>query len=638
MPDGSTIGRFGSGREVRRIEDAGLLAGAGRFTDDFSLPGQTYLSFLRSPHAHARIVSIDATAAASMPGVVAVLTGADLVAAGVKPLPVAPMFQRPDGSPGATPLRPALADGVVRFVGEAVVALIAETAEQAKDALEAVVVEYEDLPVVTELTEAAAEGAPLVWPAATGNIAAQMKHGDAAACDAAFAGAAHVVTLDLVNQRLVPSSMEPRCALSSYDAATGRITLRLSSQMPSGARDTLCEVLNLPAEKVRVVVGDVGGGFGMKTGLYPEDIVVAYAARQIGRPVKWTPTRLDEFLSSTHGRDVESHAELALDADGKVLGYRIRTLANMGAYGSTVGIIIQLMIGPWVSTSIYDIRTIDFDLRAILTHTAPTAAYRGAGRPEAIYLIERLFDAAAHKLGMDPAEIRRRNLIAPEQMPYTNAMGQVYDSGNFGSILEQALAACQMGRLCRPGGGVEGARDAARARTGVVPRMDRRQRIRGAGHRRSVRRRRDRGLCLDDGDGAGDRDVLRAACRRCVRRRDRAHPYRHGRHRPWVGVRQCWLSVAVHRRVGDQSRLGNGGGEWARSGRGGAGGVRCRHRVCRGNVPDRRDRSSHRAVRAGRPPAGPAYLCRCHQLGERTKLAERGAYHARSRSIRRPGR
>ena len=305
MPDGSTVGRFGSGREVRRIEDAGLLAGAGRFTDDFSLPGQTYLSFLRSPHAHAQILSIDATAAASMPGVVAVLTGADLVAAGVKPLPIEPMFQRPDGSPGATPLRPALADGVVRFVGEAVVALVAETAEQAKDALEAVVVEYEDLPVVTELTEAAAEGAPLVWPAATGNIAAQMKHGDAAACDAAFAGAAHVVTLDLVNQRLVPSSMEPRCALGSYDAATGRITLRLSSQMPSGARDTLCEVLNLPAEKVRVVVGDVGGGFGMKTGLYPEDIVVAYAARQIERPVKWTPTRLDEFLSSTHGRDVE---------------------------------------------------------------------------------------------------------------------------------------------------------------------------------------------------------------------------------------------------------------------------------------------------------------------------------------------
>ena len=439
MADGSTIGRFGSGREVRRIEDAGLLAGAGRFTDDFTLPGQTYLAFLRSPHAHARIVSIDVAAAASMPGVLAVLTGADLVAAGVKPLPLAPIFTRPDGSPGATPLRPGLAHETVRFVGEAVVALVAETAEQAKDALEAVTVEYDELPVVTELAQATAVGAPLVWPAATGNIAAQMKHGDAAASDAAFAAAAHVVALDLVNQRLVPTSMEPRCSLASYDAETDRLTVRLSSQMPSGARDTLCGALGLPTEKIRVVVGDVGGGFGMKTGLYSEDIVVTYAARQLSRPVKWTPTRLEEFLSASHGRDVETHAELALDANGKVLAYRIRTLANVGAYAGTTGIIIQLLIGPWVSTSIYDIRTIDFDFQAVLTHTAPTAAYRGAGRPEAIYLIERLFDAAARKLGMDPAEIRRRNLIQPEQMPYTNAMGQVYDSGKFGSILEQAL-------------------------------------------------------------------------------------------------------------------------------------------------------------------------------------------------------
>jgi carbon-monoxide dehydrogenase large subunit len=439
MADGSTIGRFGSGREVRRIEDAGLLAGAGRFTDDFTLTDQTYLVFLRSPHAHARIVSIDVTAAAAMPGVVAVLTGADLAAAGVNPLPLGPIFKRPDGSPGASPLRPGLAHEVVRFVGEQVVALVAETVEQAKDALEAVTVEYDELPVVTELAEATAAGAPLLWPAATGNIAAQMKHGDAAASDAAFAQAAHVVALDLVNQRLVPTSMEPRCSLATYDAESDRLTLRLSSQMPSGARDTLCGALGLPTEKIRVVVGDVGGGFGMKTGLYSEDIVVTYAARHVGRPVKWTPTRIEEFLSASHGRDVETHAELALDANGKALAYRIRTLANVGAYGGTSGIIIQLLIGPWVSTSIYDIRTIDFDFQAVLTNTAPTAAYRGAGRPEAIYLIERLFDTAALKLGLDPAEIRRRNLIQPEQMPYTNAMGQVYDSGKFGSILEQAL-------------------------------------------------------------------------------------------------------------------------------------------------------------------------------------------------------
>jgi carbon-monoxide dehydrogenase large subunit len=439
MNDLSTIGRFGSGRDVRRIEDAGLLAGAGHFTDDFSPQGVSYIGFLRSPHAHARIVSIDTETARTMPGVIAILTGADLVAAGVKPLQLAPMFTRPDGSPGATPLRHALAHETVRFVGEQVVALVAETPEQAKDALEAVLVEYDELPVVTELKDAIADGAPLVWPAATGNIAAQMKHGDAAASDAAFAKAAHVVSLDLVNQRLAPTSMEPRASLGSYDPETDRLTLRLSSQMPSGARDTLCGALDLPTDKIRVVVGDVGGGFGMKTGLYSEDIVVAYAARHVGRPVKWTPTRIDEFLSATHGRDIETHAELALDARGRVLAYRIRTFANVGAYAGTTGIIIQLLIGPWVSTSIYDIHPIDFDFQAVLTHTAPTAAYRGAGRPEAIYIIERLFDTAARKLGLDPAEIRRRNLIKPEQMPYTNAMGQVYDSGKFGQILEQAL-------------------------------------------------------------------------------------------------------------------------------------------------------------------------------------------------------
>ncbi|HLZ66578.1 MAG TPA: xanthine dehydrogenase family protein molybdopterin-binding subunit, partial [Aliidongia sp.] len=436
----SAIGRYGSGREVRRIEDAGLLAGAGRFADDVTAPSQTALCFLRSPHAHARIVSIDSTEALAMPGVIAVLTGADLKAAGVKPLPVAPIFKRPDGSPGATPLRPALAQDVVRFVGEAVVALIAETREQAKDALEAIMVEYEDLPVVTALADAVAPGTPLIFPEATQNIAAQMRHGDAAATDAAFAAAAHVVSLDVVNQRLAPTPLEPRSSLGIYDPATDRLTLRLSSQMPSGARDTLCNaVLGIPTDKVRVVVDDVGGGFGMKTGLYAEDVVVAVAARQLKRPVKWTAERIEEFLAATHGRDVESHAELALDADGKVLGYRVRSLCNMGAYAGTSGIIIQLMIGPWVTTSIYDIRTIDLELNAVLTNTAPTAAYRGAGRPEAIFLIERLFDVAARTLGLDPAEIRRRNLIRPEQMPYTNAMGQVYDSGRFGSILDQGL-------------------------------------------------------------------------------------------------------------------------------------------------------------------------------------------------------
>ncbi len=437
MPDGIDFGRFGSGRDVRRIEDAGLLAGKGKFTDDFTAPNQSVIGFLRSTHAHAKIVSVDTATAASMPGVIAVITGADLLEAGIKPLPVGPIFKRPDGSPGATPLRPGLAQDVVRFVGEAVVAVVAETAEQMRDALEAVIVDYDELPVVSTLAQATAPDAPLVFPAASGNIAAQMTHGDKAACDAAFAAAAHVVSLDLTNQRLIPLSMEPRASLATPDG--NRLTLRVSSQMPSGQRDTLCGALGLAKDEIRVVVGDVGGGFGMKTGVYPEDIVVVHAARTLGRPVKWTPTRIEEFLSATHGRDIESHAELALDSSGKIIGYRIRTLANVGAYGGTTGMIIQLMIGPWVSTSIYDIRTIDFEMSAVLTNTAPTAAYRGAGRPEAIYIIERLMDEAARKMGLDPAEIRRRNVIDPALMPYKNAMGQVYDSGKFGSILEQGL-------------------------------------------------------------------------------------------------------------------------------------------------------------------------------------------------------
>jgi len=437
----SKYGRFGSGQSVRRIEDPALVTGTGRFVDDVSLPGQLTLCFLRSPVPHARIGSIDTSAALAMPGVVAVITGAELAAAGVRPLPAATMFPRPGGQPAASPPRHALATDTVRFVGEAVAAIVAESRDAAHAARDAVMVDYEDLPMVAALAEATADGAPLVWPQASGNVCAEALHGDAAASDAAFRAAAHVVKLDLVNQRLAPTPMEPRGVLASVDAASGRLELRMSSQMPAGARNTLCdEVLGIPKESVRVVVGDVGGGFGMKTGLYPEDIVVAWAALKLKRPIKWTAERSDEFLAAVHGRDIVSHAELALDAGGKVLAMRVSTLANVGAYASPTGVVIQLMIGPWVSTSIYDIPTIDFRLRAVLTNTAPTGAYRGAGRPEAIYITERLMDAAARRLGLDPAEIRRRNMIRPEQMPYRNAMGQTYDSGEFESITTQALA------------------------------------------------------------------------------------------------------------------------------------------------------------------------------------------------------
>ena len=432
--------RFGSGQAVRRVEDDTLLTGKGKYADDFMPPGQLFMQFLRSPYPHARITAIDTTAAREMPGVVAVYTGADLVAAGVQPLPGVAGFPRPDGSPAVTPDRHPLAPEVVRFVGEACAAVVAQTREQARDAVEAIMVDFEELPSVTDVNKAVAAGAPLLLPAVGDNISAEMRHGDEKAADKAFAGAAHVARIDIVNQRLAASPIEPRTILATFDDAGGRLTVRLSSQMPTGIRDTLAAVLALGTDRIRVLVGDVGGGFGMKTGLYPEDAVVAFAARALKRPIKWAADRSEELLSSAHGRDVHSQAEMALDANGRILALRVRSLANVGGYASGVGVAIQLLIGPWVTTSVYDIGTIDLKLTAVLTNTAPTGAYRGAGRPEAIYLIERLMDEAARVTGVSRTEIRRRNMIRPEQMPYQNPMAQTYDSGKFESVMDQGLA------------------------------------------------------------------------------------------------------------------------------------------------------------------------------------------------------
>ncbi|MEO7246757.1 MAG: molybdopterin cofactor-binding domain-containing protein, partial [Rubrivivax sp.] len=347
-----------------------------------------------------------------------VITGADLVAAGVKAI--------------------ALAHELVRFVGEPVALVVAESRAGAKAAADAVFVDVEELPSVTDPNRALESGAPVVWEAAPDNVCAVAQHGDAAKVAAAFDAAPHRVRLALVNQRLAPSPMEPRSVLAWMEG--GRLHMRLSSQMPTGVRGGLADALpGLTAEQVRVVVGDVGGGFGMKTGIYPEDIAIAHAARTLGAPVKWQAERIEDFLSAVHGRDLLSDAELAFDADGRVRALRVRSIANVGACATTTGVLIPLLIGPWVSTSIYDIPLIDLQATAVLTNTNATGAYRGAGRPEAIYVTERLMDAAARELGMDPAELRRRNMIRPEQMPYTNPMGQVYDVGRFESILDQGL-------------------------------------------------------------------------------------------------------------------------------------------------------------------------------------------------------
>ncbi len=440
MQNETPITRFGSGRAVRRVEDEALLTGRGQFTDDFTLEGEVVLHVLRSPHAHARIASIDAAAALRLPGVLAVVTGRDLERAGVKPLAASRDFRRPDGAPTATPLQSILAIDTVRYVGEPVAAIVAETKHAARDAAEAIDVQYEPLPAVADVADAVAGGAPLVWPAATGNIACEARHGKRDTVDEAFRKAAHVVALDLVNQRLSPSPIEPRATLAWLDPETGRLTLRVSCQTPTGLRDELCGVLGLDESSVRVVVGDVGGGFGMKTTMYPEDGLAAYATRLTGRPVKWTAERIEEFVAPTQGRDVVSRVELALDATGRFLALRVASHANLGAYATPAGVVIQLLIGPWVTTSVYDIPAIDMRIDGVLTNTTPTGPYRGAGRPEAIYFLERLVDAAARRTGIDPLALRRRNFIRPAQMPYRNPMDKTYDSGCFEKVMDQALA------------------------------------------------------------------------------------------------------------------------------------------------------------------------------------------------------
>lgn len=431
--------RFGSGRAVKRIEDEGLLRGRGEYTDDVAPGGHLHAVFVRSPYPHARLAGVDTSAAAAMPGVVNVVTGAELVQAGVKPVPTNPAFKRGDGSPVATAPRRALAHERVRYVGEPVALVIASTLQQARDAAEAVMVDYEELPQVVDLEAATSPGAPALCPEAPDNVAAEVRLGDAQKTAAAFAQAAHVVQLEIVNQRVAALTIEPRSVLA-WVADDGRLTLRMSSQMPSGVRNSLGnDILGIGAHKVRVTVGDVGGGFGMKTGIYTEDAAVAWAAWTLKKPVKWIADRSEEFLSSFHGRDQRAQAELALAADGRILALRLRTLANVGAYATATGMVIPMVVGPWVQTSVYDIPIVDLHIRCVMTNTACTAAYRGAGRPEAIFIMERLMDEAARQTGIDRIALRRRNFIRPEQMPYTNPLGQVYDVGAFEKIMDEGL-------------------------------------------------------------------------------------------------------------------------------------------------------------------------------------------------------
>jgi aerobic carbon-monoxide dehydrogenase large subunit len=430
--------RFGASRTQKRLEDERLLTGKGRYSDDLELPGQCWLVLVRSPHAHARVTGADLTQARKAAGVIAAWSMADLRADGVGHIPFPPLFKRADGSPMAAPPRTLLAEGSVFYVGHPVAAVVAATRVQAQDAAELISVDYEDLPCVVDAKQAVQDGAPLVWPQATGNVAAQSEYGDKAALEAAFARAAHVTHIENRNQRVIAMALEPRACLAVHE--DGRTTLYTQNQTPTGARDLLGAVFNTKPDEFRIRVGDIGGGFGMKTGLTPEDALVCYAARKLGRPVRWRAERAEDFLAAHMGRDQYNSARLALDAQGKILALEVDTLGNIGATPVGSSAIIPLVLGPKVQTTVYHVPLVHYRVRAVLTHTMATGAYRGAGRPEANFLMERLIEKAAREMKLDPVDVRRRNFIRREQFPYRTHLADTYDSGNFGALLERLLA------------------------------------------------------------------------------------------------------------------------------------------------------------------------------------------------------
>ena len=432
------MAKFGLSQSVRRVEDPRLLTGNGRYTDDIGLPGQAHGVVLRSPHAHARITALDTAPALAIPGVLAVITGRDLEAAGLGPVPCVIPLKNKDGSPRADTPRLALATDTVRHVGDPVAFVVADTPQAARDGAEAIGVDYDILPAATDLATAHEAGTPQVWASAPGNIAFDWEAGDKAATDAAFARAAHVTRLTVVNNRVVVASMEARAAVAAWEG--DRLTLHTNTQGSWLVRNLLANVVfKIDPATVRVVTPDVGGGFGMKLYLYAEHVLVAFAARQVGRPVKWASERTEAFLSDTHGRDNITLGELATDANGRFLALRTKNWANMGAYLNTFAPFIPTGAGTKVLASVYGFEAIHANVLGVMTNTVPVDAYRGAGRPESNYLVERLIDTAARELGIDRIELRRRNMVPQSAMPYVTAMGQRYDSGDFAQLFGTAL-------------------------------------------------------------------------------------------------------------------------------------------------------------------------------------------------------
>ena len=428
----------GIGAPVRRTEDFRFITGKGQYTDDINRAGQAHAYFLRSPHAHAEIVKIDTNKAKSMEGVLAIFTGDDLAADKIGGLICGWMIHNKDGSPMRAGGHPALAQGKVRYVGDHVAVVIAETYQQAKDAAEAIDVTYKTLPAAADIESAVKKGAPVIHDVAPDNTVFNWHLGDKAATDAAFAKAKHITKLDLVNNRLVPNPMEPRAAVGEFDAGTGVFTLHTTSQNPHVARLVLSAFIGIaPEHKLRVIAPDVGGGFGSKIFIYAEETVCVWAAKKVGRPVKWTSDRTEAFLSDAHGRDHVTHAEMALDDKGRILGLRVNTKANLGAYLSTFSSSVPTYLYAPLLSGQYNIPAIYCEVDGVYTNTAPVDAYRGAGRPEATFVIERMVEVAARERGEDPALFRRKNFVT--QFPHQTPVIMAYDVGNYSASLDKAM-------------------------------------------------------------------------------------------------------------------------------------------------------------------------------------------------------
>jgi carbon-monoxide dehydrogenase large subunit len=436
-PQSFALMKFGIGQPVRRTEDPMLVRGEGCYTDDIKLTGEAYAVMVRSRIAHGVIKGIDTTAARNMPGVLGVYTGADLAAYGT--LKCIVPFNNRDGTPMKRPPRPALATDKVRFVGDPVAFVVADTVLHAKDAAEAVEVDIDALPAVVQPEEASRPGAPLIHDEAPGNVALDYHFGDSEQVAAAFDKAAHITRLKLSNSRVVVNAMEPRAAIGIYDPASGRFTLHAPSQGAFGMRGNMAEILKVEPKQVRILTGHVGGSFGMKSAPFPEYVCVLHAARALGHPVKWTDERSGSFVSDSHGRDHDLTAELALDADGTFLALRITNFGNMGGFLAQVAPMPSTLNTVKNVQSVYRTPLIEVSTKCMFTNTSHVSAYRGAGRPEGNYYMERLIDAAAAEMGIDRVELRRRNQIRPREIPIKTASGSTYDSGDFPGVLKHAL-------------------------------------------------------------------------------------------------------------------------------------------------------------------------------------------------------